>query len=83
MENIKFILNGCDISFIAIAPKDITLEQLLKQCDKIKPDWCACGICSLSYEGIKNNIEPEIIISYDSIKKRDEDVSCKIRRSRD
>ena len=41
----------------------------------------ACGICSLSYEGIKNNIEPEIIISYDSIKKRDEDVSCEIRRS--
>ena len=22
MENIKFILNGCDISFIAIAPKE-------------------------------------------------------------
>ena len=31
----KFILNGCDISFIAEAPEDITLKQLLKQCDKI------------------------------------------------
>ena len=35
MDKIKFVLNGCDISFYAIAPKDITLEQLLKQCDKI------------------------------------------------
>ena len=40
MERIKFILNGCDIYFYATAPKDITLEQLLKQCDKIRPDWC-------------------------------------------
>ena len=46
----KFILNGCDISFIAEAPEDITLKQLLKQCDKIKPDWCACGICSYEKE---------------------------------
>ena len=34
----KFILNGCDISFIAEAPEDITLKQLLRQTDKIKPD---------------------------------------------
>lgn len=44
----RFVLDGCDISFVAEAPSDITLEQLLKQCDKIKPDWCACGICSIS-----------------------------------
>ena len=31
-ENVKFVLNGCDISFVAEAPADITLEQLLKQC---------------------------------------------------
>lgn len=31
----KFILNGCDISFIAEAPEDITLKQLLKQCDQV------------------------------------------------
>ena len=24
----KFVLNGCDISFIAEAPEDITLKQL-------------------------------------------------------
>ena len=83
MENIKFVLNGCDISFIATAPKDITLEQLLKQCDKIQPDWCACGICSLDYESFTNNIEPEIIISYESIKKRDENVSCKIQEKKE
>lgn len=37
----RFVLNGCDISFTAEAPEDITLKQLLKQCDKIQPDWCA------------------------------------------
>lgn len=71
----KFVLNGCDISFIAEAPEDITLKQLIKQCDKIIPDWCACGICSVSRE----NIEPDIIIGYDSIKKANEDVSCSIK----
>ena len=73
----KFILNGCDISFIAEAPEDITLKQLLKQCDKIKPDWCACGICT--YEKIyEKEYEPEIIIGYDSIRKASDDVSCSI-----
>ena len=75
MDNkIKFILNGCDISFCAIAPKDITLEQLLKQCDKIIPDWCACGIKSYDFDDNK----VEIIIDYDSIKKANENVSCRI-----
>ena len=69
----KFVLNGCDISFIAEAPEDITLKQLLKQCDKIKPDWCACGICSA-----EDNEEVEIIIDYNSVKKVNEDVPCRI-----
>lgn len=30
MNRIKFILDGCDISFVAEAPEDITLKQLLK-----------------------------------------------------
>lgn len=72
----KFILNGCDISFVADAPEDITLKQLLKQCDKIKPDWCACGICSA-----KETDTVEIYISYDSVKKADEDVPCTIKES--
>ena len=75
---IKFILNGCDISFIAEAPADITLEQLLKQCDKIKPDWCACGICSYGKVYGDADYETEIVIGYDSIKKADDDVSCSI-----
>jgi hypothetical protein len=74
MDKIKFILNGCDISFYAIAPKDITLEQLLKQCDKIKPDWCACGIKSDDF----NDDDVEIIIDYNSVKKAYEDVACRI-----
>ncbi len=76
MANIKFVLNGCDISFIAEAPEDITLKQLLKQCDKIKPDWCACGIRSFK-EGDYSRIE--LIIGYDSIKKVNDDVSCTIK----
>lgn len=75
----KFILNGCDISFIAEAPEDITLKQLLKQCDKIKPDWCACGICSYEQKFGKNiDCKTDIIIEYDSIRKTNEDVDCTI-----
>lgn len=63
MSKITFLLNGCDISFVAAAPEDITLKQLLAQCDKIKPNWCACGICSTDDKNI------EIEIDYNSIKK--------------
>ena len=77
-KDMKFILNGCDISFVAEAPEDITLKQLIEQCDKIKPDWCACGICSLEYVGFPNDIEPEIIIDYDSVKKVNDDINCRI-----
>ena len=75
----KFVLDGCDISFVAEAPEDITLKQLLKQCDKINPDWCACGISS--YEKVYGvaKVETEIIIDYDSIKKANDDVPCTIK----
>lgn len=69
----KFILNGCDISFVAEAPEDITLKELLKQCDKIKPHWCACGIHSA-----EETDKVEIIIGYDDIRKVSDDVSCEI-----
>lgn len=75
----KFVLNGCDISFIAEAPSDITLEQLIKQCDKIEPYWCACGICSLEAASYSADTKAGIIIGYDSIAKVDDDVSCKIK----
>ena len=75
----KFVLNGCDISFVAEAPADITLKQLLKQCDMIKPDWCACGICSISKSVYSEDSAPEIIIGYDSIKKANDDVNCTIK----
>lgn len=76
MPNIKFILDGCDISFVAEAPEDITLKQLLKQCDKIKPNWCACGIRSWRESDWK---EVELRIGYDSIEKVAEVVSCSIK----
>lgn len=78
-ERIRFWLDGCDISFIASAPKDITLEQLLKQCDRIRPDWCACGIKSLKDD--ENDLITDIIIDYEDVKKANEDVSCTIKES--
>lgn len=75
-KKIKFVLNGCDISFIAEAPKDITLEQLLKQCDRIKPHWCGCGICSADED---DNVE--LFIDYDDIRKANDDVSCNIEEN--
>ena len=77
-NKIRFVLNGCDISFAAEAPEDITLKQLLKQTDKINPDWCACGICSYEKAHYQKDYEPEIIIDYNSIKKANDDVSCRI-----
>ena len=74
MNKIKFVLNGCDINFIAEAPEDITLKQLLKQCDRIEPNWCACGICSA-----RKDENVELIIDYDDIKKADDSVSCQIK----
>ena len=73
MADIKFILDGCDISFVAEAPEDITLKQLLKQCDRIIPDWCACGITSAD-----QNDKVELHITYDNIEKVRE-CSCTIR----
>lgn len=72
----KFVLNGCDISFTAEAPEDITLKQLLEQCDKIKPDYCACGICSYEKGGWPQDFSPEIIIGYDNIRKANDNVPC-------
>lgn len=76
MEKIKFRLDGCDINFVAQAPKDITLEQLLKQCNRIVPNYCACGINSST---VDDNIKAELDIDYNNITKLDKDVSCEIR----
>ena len=66
MNKIKFRLDGCDISFIAQAPKDITLEQLLRQCNRIIPDYCACGI---NNNDIDEDDKADLDIDYNDIKK--------------
>ena len=78
-ERIKFVLDGCDISFTAEAPADMTLAQLLKQADRIRPDWCACGIRSMTD---KDYIQTEIIFDYDDVRKANDDVSCRIFKIR-
>lgn len=76
----RFVLNGCDIDFTAEAPDDMTLKQLIEQCDRIKPHWCACGICSYKYAGYSESMnEPEIIFTYDDVYKAKEDISCDIK----
>ena len=82
MKTIKFLLNGCDINFVAEAPADITLEQLLKQCDKIIPDYCACGICSLDTVGYDKNIKTEVQIGYNSVKKVSTDASFTLKEDK-
>lgn len=77
-KTIQFMLDGCDICFVAEAPEDITLKQLLKQCDRIEPHWCACGIRSAEKVSWIKDADAEIIIDYDSIKKTREDVNCDI-----
>lgn len=82
-NNIKFLLNGADLRFVAEAPRDMTLEQLLKQCDRIIPDYCECGICSIYAErglGPDTDWDPEteILFQYDSVQKVSDDVSCTI-----
>lgn len=76
MANIRFVLNGCDISFIAEAPEDITLKELLVQTDKIKPDWCACGICSTGK--FEEGLDTDIFITKDSVQLANENVSATI-----
>lgn len=76
-DRIKFVLDGCDISFTAEAPADMTLAQLLKQADRIKPDWCACGIRSKTPDDYDKT---EIIFDYDDVRKTDDDVSCRIKK---
>jgi hypothetical protein len=79
-KKIKFWLDGCDISFVAEAPEDITLKQLLKQCDRIKPNWCACGIKSIAREDLeKYPYTTDIFIDYEDIRKADDNVSCSIK----
>ena len=80
MANIKFLLNGCDIYFTAEAPEDITLKELLAQTDKLKPDWCACGIRSL---GPRDWEEVEVFITKDSIRLANDDVSATIMKNGD
>lgn len=73
----RFMLDGCDISFVAEAPEDITLKELLKQTDRIEPDWCACGIRSL--DETENYLPTEIFITKDNIKLADNNVSATIK----
>ncbi len=73
MKMLKFYLDGCDIQFVAEAPEDMTLKQLLDQSSRIDPDWCACGVryCPESYD-------TEIVFDYNDVHKVSDDVSCSI-----
>ena len=73
----KFLLNGCDIWFVAEAPEDMTVAQLVKQGSRIIPDYCACGICDLPSDFNAQSVD--IIFDYNDVWKASEDVSCSIK----
>lgn len=79
-ETIKFWLDGCDICFIAEAPADITLKELLTLCDRIEPLYCACGLKSfLDTQCRFGSGDPEIVFTKTSVRKtNEEDISCTI-----
>ena len=76
-DTIRFVLDGCDISFYAEAPADMTVKQLIEQADRIVPDWCACGVRSLDFNDWI--LDTEIVFTYDDVKKTNDDVSCTIK----
>lgn len=85
-KRIRFMLDGCDISFVAEAPEDITLKQLLKQCDRIVPDYCACGIRSLTEEEENGDtrwppFKTDLMIYYDDIRMAHPGVACIIEKN--
>ena len=77
-NTIKFVIKGYNARIIAEAPKDITLEQLLSQMDKVQGIYSAMGIGS--YDGCYggNDYQTEIVFDYDSVIKTVEDVPIKI-----
>lgn len=76
-ENIRFMLDGCDISFVAEGPADMTLEQLVKQASRIQPDWCTCGVRELYNRG-EDKLPTEIVFDYDDVRKVDPNAPCSI-----
>lgn len=73
---IRFWLNGCDISFLAEAPEDMTVKQLVEQASRIKPDWCGCGIRKLDVD--EQEYKTEIFFTYNDVWKAHDDVNCEI-----
>lgn len=73
-NTIKFIINCGDINFVAEAPRDMTVEQLVEQASRIKPDRSVCGICKA-----EENDGVEIIFDYDDVVKVGADISCTIK----
>lgn len=45
---IVFEMSGCDISYIASAPEDMTIKELLDKVGEVKVLRCACGISKLT-----------------------------------
>ena len=82
MANIKFWLDGCDISFLAEAPEDITLKELLALCDRIEPDYCACGLKSyLESQGRFGGGKPELTFTKTDVTKTDKNSACTIHEN--
>ena len=71
----RFILDGCDICFVAEAPEDMTVKQLVEQASRIEPNWCACGIRN---DDELKDYPTEIYFDYNDVRKANDDVDCSI-----
>lgn len=83
-DRVKFVLDGCDISFMVTAPADMTIRQLLQQADRIVPDYCACGVRSFkkwSEHMYKSEFHEELRFDYHDLVKIDESAECRIEKN--
>ena len=74
-RKIKFHFGG-ENTFVAEAPEDITLKQLLAQVDKVIPFWGGEGLHSLAEN--EQHWEVDLYIDYESIK-RAPHADCRIK----
>lgn len=69
--------DGENWTFNAETEEDMTVKQLIEQSNRIKPDYCACGVCSVP-ERLMDS-PTEIIFDYDDVRKTGEVSPCTIK----
>ena len=74
----KFVLNYGAAMFVAEAPDDMTVAQLVKQNDRIVADWGDGGLSSLENVQLSPSSTPDLVFTHDDVRKTYGDVACRI-----